>query len=172
MHHSGECVIQKAILAEFDHRGGSRQPDQTHIADKLSAKKRKGKTPQFKQQRGTNHQSTADDQAGPSSNKRRCNCPNRGQKDTTRQYQSEYIYNGSYCKNFMSDIELIQCPTAAVRPQVPQPSRAGPSQSTVMLIISKGVSYQKKPLQQPAVTFKGVRATSRQQSSRWSSRES
>ena len=73
-------AIRKAILAEFDRSGRSRQQDQTHIADKLSAIKRKGKTPQFKQQRGTNHQSTADDQASPSSNKRRCNCPNRGPK--------------------------------------------------------------------------------------------
>ena len=75
--------------------------------------------------------------------------------DTTRRYQSEYVYNGSYCKNFMSDRELIHRPTAAVHPSVPQPSRAGPSTSTVMLISSKGVSYQKKPLQQLAATFTG-----------------
>ena len=55
----------------------------------------------------------------------------------------------------MSDLELIKCPTAVVRPQVPQPSRAGPSTSTVMSITSKGVSYKKKPLQQTAKTFTG-----------------
>jgi hypothetical protein len=75
--------------------------------------------------------------------------------DTTRRYKSKYVYNGSYRKNFMSDSQLIQRSTAAVRPQVPQPSRAGPSTSTVMSISSKGVSYQKKPLQQPAATFTG-----------------
>ena len=55
----------------------------------------------------------------------------------------------------MSDRELIARPTAAVRPSVPQPSRARPSTSTVMSISSKGVSYHKKPLQQPAATFTG-----------------
>ena len=88
-------AIRKAILAEFDRSGGSCQQDQTHIADKLSAIKRKGKTPQFKQQRGTNHQSTADDQAGPSSNKRRRNRPNRGPKPRGNSHHHSHLASTS-----------------------------------------------------------------------------
>ena len=39
-------AICTAILAEHDQQGGTRQ-NQTHIADKISAVKRKGKNPQF-----------------------------------------------------------------------------------------------------------------------------
>ena len=39
-------AIRKAILAEFDRSGGSR-PDQSHVADKISAIKRIGKAPKF-----------------------------------------------------------------------------------------------------------------------------
>ena len=90
--------IRKAILAEFDRSSGSCQPDQTHIADKLSAIKRKGETPQFKQQRGSNHQSTADDQAGPSSNKRRRNRPNRGQKPGGNSHHHSHLASTSMLK--------------------------------------------------------------------------
>ena len=44
-------AIRKAILAEFDCSGGSR-PDQSHVADKISAIKWKGKPPHFSKQKG------------------------------------------------------------------------------------------------------------------------
>ena len=72
--------IRTAILAEFDRSGGSR-PDQTHIADKISAVKRKGKSPQFSKQQKTNSYDPASTEAGPSNQKQsRRNRPKRGSK--------------------------------------------------------------------------------------------
>ena len=62
-------AIRTAILAEFDRSGGNR-PSQTHIADKISAVKRKGKSPQFSNQKGTNQYDPASTQSGPSTHKR------------------------------------------------------------------------------------------------------
>ena len=62
-------AIRKAILAEFDRSGGSR-PDQTHVADKLSTIKRKGKAPKFSKQKGADS-SSANNDDGPSSSKKR-----------------------------------------------------------------------------------------------------
>ena len=47
-------AIRKAILAEFDRSSGSR-PDQTHVIDKITAKKRKGKPLTFLNRRGLIH---------------------------------------------------------------------------------------------------------------------
>ena len=44
-------AICKAILAEFDQSSGSR-PDQSHVADRIFAIKRKGKAPKFSKQKG------------------------------------------------------------------------------------------------------------------------
>ena len=62
-------TIHKAILAEFNCRSGSR-PDQTHVADKISVIKQKGKPPHFSKQKGADSSSTMND-AGPSSSKKR-----------------------------------------------------------------------------------------------------
>ena len=62
-------AIQKVILAEFDRSGGSR-PDQSHVADKISAIKWKGKAPKFSKQKGGDS-SSANNDDGPSSSKRR-----------------------------------------------------------------------------------------------------
>jgi len=62
-------AIRTAILAEHDRSGGTRQ-NQTHIADKISAVKRKGKNPQFSKQKGSNSYEPASNEAGPSNPKR------------------------------------------------------------------------------------------------------
>ena len=62
--------IRTAILAEHDRLGGTRQ-NQQHIADKISAVKRKGKSPKFSKQRDTDSYQPADSEAGPSSKRRR-----------------------------------------------------------------------------------------------------
>ena len=61
--------IWTAILAEHDRLGGTKQ-NQHHIADKISAVKRKGKSPKFSSQHQTDYE-PASDKAGPSSKKRR-----------------------------------------------------------------------------------------------------
>ena len=63
-------AIQKAILAKFNHSGGS-CPDQSHVADEISAIKWKGKPPHFSNQKGADSFS-ANNNAGPSSSKKRC----------------------------------------------------------------------------------------------------
>ena len=65
-------VIRKAILAEFNRSGGS-HPDQTHVTDKISAIKQKGKPPHFSKQKGANSSSETND-TGPSSSKKRREC--------------------------------------------------------------------------------------------------
>jgi hypothetical protein len=71
-------TIRGAVLTEFNRQGGTKA-DRTHIADNLSAVKRKGKSPQFSNQRKTNDHHPASDEAGPSNpQKRRRNRPNRG----------------------------------------------------------------------------------------------
>ena len=65
-------AIRKAILAEFNCSGGSR-PDQSHVADKISAIKRKGKAPKFSKQKGADS-SSANNDDGPSSSKKRRDC--------------------------------------------------------------------------------------------------
>ena len=63
-------AICKAILAEFDHSGGS-CPDQSHVADILSVIKRKGKAPNFSKQKGVDSSSANNDDGLSSSKKRR-----------------------------------------------------------------------------------------------------
>ena len=62
-------TIHKAILAEFDRSGGS-HPNQTHVADNISAIKWKGKPPHFSKQKGADS-SSANNDTGPSSSKKR-----------------------------------------------------------------------------------------------------
>jgi hypothetical protein len=82
--------ICDAVLTEFNRKGGSRA-DQTHIADRLSAVKRKGKSPQFSKQKGTNDYRPATDEAGPSNpQKRRRNRPNRG-KTSSGSHQHSHV---------------------------------------------------------------------------------
>jgi hypothetical protein len=63
------ATIRTAILAEHDRLGGTKQ-NQSHIADKISAVKRKGKSPKYSNQRQTDYE-PASNEAGPSSSKKR-----------------------------------------------------------------------------------------------------
>ena len=65
-------AIRKVILAEFNHSSES-CPDQSHVMDKISAIKWKGKPPHFSKQQGADS-SSANNDAGPSSSKKRCEC--------------------------------------------------------------------------------------------------
>ena len=62
-------AIHTAIMAEHDRLGGTKQ-NQSHIADKLSAVKRKGKSPKLSNQQNTDYE-PASNEASPSSSKRR-----------------------------------------------------------------------------------------------------
>ena len=63
------ATIRTAIMAEHDCLGGTKQ-NQSHITDKLSVVKRKGKSPKFSNQQNTDYE-PASNEAGPSSSKRR-----------------------------------------------------------------------------------------------------
>ena len=81
-------TIRKAILAEFDHSGGSR-PDQSHVADKISAIKWKGKPPHFFKQKGADSES-ATNNAGPSSSKKRCDHKKGKKPQGSSHHQSHF----------------------------------------------------------------------------------
>jgi hypothetical protein len=81
-------AMRKAILAEFDHSGGSR-PDQSHVADKISAIKQKGKPPHFSNQKRADS-SLANNDAGPSSSKKRCECK-KGKKAQGYSHHQSHI---------------------------------------------------------------------------------
>ena len=59
------AAIHTAILAEHDRLGGTKQ-NQSHIADKISAVRRKGKSPKFSNQHSTDYK-PGSNEAGPSS---------------------------------------------------------------------------------------------------------
>jgi hypothetical protein len=83
-------TICGAILTESNRQGGTKA-DRTHIADRLSAVKRKGKSPQFSNQKKTNDHRPASDEAGPSNpQKRRRNRPNRG-KTSSASHQHSHV---------------------------------------------------------------------------------
>ena len=68
-------TIQTAILSEFEHSGGNHN-NQAHIADMISAVKRKGKSPNFqKQKKMTENNYIAKQEAGSSNQKKHhANC--------------------------------------------------------------------------------------------------
>ena len=74
-------TIQTAILAEFKCSGGNHN-HQSHTADKISAVKRKGKSPNFQKQKATaDNNYTAKQEACPSNQKKHCtNCQSKKRK--------------------------------------------------------------------------------------------
>ena len=136
-------AIRKAVLAEFDRSGGSRT-DQTHVADKITAIKRKGKPPHFSKQKGANNSPPANADGGPSSSKRRRDRANRGKKPQGDSHHHTH---------FASTVEVSG---PAARPMIAlQPSRAGPSTTTIASFKPQGISYESKPLKQSAQTYTG-----------------
>src|ERR1700678_4411415 len=149
------AVIRTAILAEFDRSGGSRN-DQTHIADKISAVKRKGKSPHFSKQQGTNRYKPALSEAGPSNSKRnRRNRANRGKKPHGDSHHHSHLAS----RLEMNDEAAAVQQRTAVYPSIAQPgtlvgypSRAQPSQ-TVVSFSMQGITYVSKPKHSHAQTF-------------------
>ena len=141
-------AIRKAILAEFDHSGGS-CPDQTHVADKISAIKWKGKPPHFSKQKGADSESGTND-AGPSSSKKRHD-RKKGKKPQG---------NSHHQSHFASTVMVVDRPAyvqqqaMVSRPMIAlQPSWAGPSTTTVTSFKLQGISYESKSLKQSAQAF-------------------
>lgn len=156
------AAICTAILAEHDRLGGTKQ-NQSHITDKISAVKRKGKSPKFSNQRNTDYE-PASNEAGPSSSKKR---RSRGGKGKGRQpSQSQGSHHHSH---LASRLEMNEGPNKdpqswsaklqaqrAERPQIAlQPSRAGPSTATIMSFKPNGATYYTNPTYHPASAFTG-----------------
>ena len=141
--------IWKAILAEFDRSGGSRN-DQTHVADKISAIKRKGKPPHFSKQKGANR-SPANDEAGPSSSKWRRDCKGQGNKPPGASHHQSHVASMAVDGPVAVQRQAADsCPMIAL-----QPSRAGLSTMTIASFKPQGISYESKPLRQSAQTYTG-----------------
>ena len=143
-------AIQKAILAEFDCSSGS-HPDQSHVADKISTIKRKGKLPHFSKQKGADSLSANND-AGPSSSKKRCE-RKKGKK------AQGYSHHQSHVASMAMEVDqpaYAQQQATVSHPMIAlQPSRAGPSTMTVASFKPQGITYESKSLKQSAQAFTG-----------------
>ena len=143
-------AICKAILAEFDCSGGS-CPDQTHVADKISAIKRKGKPPHFSKQKGADSSSVTND-AGLSSSKKRCD-RKKDKKPQGNSHHQSHFASMAMMVDRTADVQqqaMVSCPTIAL-----QPSRAGPSTTIIASFKPQGISYESKSLKQSAQAFSG-----------------
>ena len=143
-------VIRKAILAEFDRSSGSR-PDQSHVADKISVIKWKGKPLHFSKQKGADSESANND-AGPSSSKKRCECK-KGKKAQGYSHHQSHVASMVMMVNQSANVQqqaTVSCPMIAL-----QPSWAGPSTMTVALFKPQGISYESKSLKQSAQAYTG-----------------
>ena len=143
-------AIRKAILAEFDCSSGSR-PDQSHVTDILSAIKRKGKPPHFSKQKGADS-SSANNDTGPSSSKRRRECK-KGKKPQGYSHHQSHVAS---MEMVVDQPANVQQQATVSRPMIAlQPSRAGPSTMTVASFKPQGISYDSKALKQSAQAFTG-----------------
>ena len=115
-------VIHKAMLAKFDRSGGS-CPDQTHVADKISAIKQKGKPPHFSKQKGADS-SSATNEAGPSSSKKRHEHKKGKKAQGNSHHQSHFTSTAMVVDRIVNVKQqaMVSHPMIAL-----QPSRAGPS---------------------------------------------
>ena len=176
------AAIRTAILAEHDRLGGTKQ-NQSHIADKISAVKRKGKSPKFSSQRNTDYE-PASNEAGPSSSKKRRSRGGRGKGKQPVQGQGSHHH--SHLASWLKmNKELNNCPQyerflaqqaqpsmslnrghqdwsakvqqqKAEHPQIAlQPSRAGPSTTTIVSFKPSGATYYSKPTNRLASTYSG-----------------
>ena len=144
-------------MAESNHSGGSRN-DQTHIADNISAVKRKGKSPHFSKQQGTNKYEPASSEAGPSNPKRnRRNCANRGKKPQGDSHHHSHLASRLKLNGEAAAVQQ----RAAEHPSIAEPgtlvgypSRALPTQ-TIASFSTQGITYVSKPKHSHAQTFTG-----------------
>ena len=138
------------LLAEFNRSGGSHN-DQTHVTEKMTAIKRKGKLPHFSKQKGANNNSPANNEAGPSSSKRQRDCKSHGKKP-----QGYSHHHSHFASLAVEGPAAAQWQAADICPMIAlQPSWAGPSTMTIVLFKPQGISYESKPLRQSAQTFTG-----------------
>ena len=176
------AAIRTAILAEHDRLGETKQ-NQSHIADKISAVKRKGKSPKFSNQRNTDYE-PASNKAGPSSSKKRRLRGGRGKGKQPGESQgshhhshlaswlemNEELQNRPQYERFltqqaqpaMSLNKGLQSWSAKVqaqraeRPQIAlQPSRAELSTTTIVSFKPNGATYYTNPNHRPASAFTG-----------------
>ena len=176
------AAICTAILAEHDRLGGTKQ-NQSHIADKISAVKRKGKSPRFSSQKNTDYE-PASNEAGPSSSKKRRLRGGRGKGKQPGQSQGSHHHSHlaswlemneelknrpqyewflaqqaqpamSLSKGLQSWSAKVQAQRAE-RPQIAlQPSRAESSTMTIVSFKPSGATYYKNPAHPSASTFTG-----------------
>ena len=143
-------MIRKAILAEFDHSGGSR-PNQSHVADRISAIKRKGKAPNFSKQKGADSLSANNDD-GPSSSKKRRD----RRKAKKAQGNSHHQSHIASMAMMVDQSAKVQLPATVNRPMIAlQPSWAGPSTMTIASFRPQGITYESKSLKQSAQAYTG-----------------
>ena len=121
-------------MAEFDHSGGS-CPDQSHVADKISAIKQK-----------------ANNDDGPSSSKKR-----RDRKEAKKaQGNSHHQSHIASMAMVVDQSANVQLPATVSRPMIAlQPSWAGPSTTTVASLRPQGITYESKSLKQSAQAYTG-----------------
>ena len=135
-------------MAEFDRSGGSR-PDQSHVADKISVIKQKGKPPHFSKQKGADS-SSANNDAGPSSSKKRRE-RKKGKKPQSYSHHQSHIASMAMVVDWPAYAQ--QQATVSHPMIVLQPSQAGPSTMTVASFKPQGISYESKSLKQSAQAF-------------------
>ena len=175
--------IHTAIMAEHDRLGGTKQ-NQSHIADKISAVKRKGKLPKFSSQKYTDYE-PASNEAGPSSLKKRRGRGGKGKGKVPGQIQGSHhhshlasrlemnqelngrlLYERFLAREAQPTLSMnralgnaaakVQQQQADKRPQIAlQPSRAGPNTTIVASFKPSGINYQSKPTNRPATTYSG-----------------
>ena len=137
-------------MAEFNCSGGS-CPDQSHVADKISAIKQKGKPPHFSKQKGADSLSANND-TGPSSSKKRHE-QKKGKKAQGNSHHQSHIASMAMMVDGPANVQqqaMVSCPMIAL-----QPSRAGPSTMTVVLFKPQGISYESKSFKQSAQAYTG-----------------
>ena len=120
--------VWNAIIAEFDRTGTS--PGQQQHAHKISAMKRKGDHPSFSQQRSNTNAPKARDDGQGSSNKKKPKKTNKGKGK-----QAHFVEHEPAPTPFSLAASAV-CPTIAL-----QPSRAGPSTTTIASINLNQVTY-------------------------------
>ena len=119
--------VRNAIIAEFDRTGTS--PGQQQHAHKISAVKRKGDHPSFSQQRSNTNAPKARNNGWGSSNKK------KPKKSKGKGKQAHFVEHEPAPTPF-------SLAASAVRPMIAlQPSRAGPSTTTVASINPNQVTY-------------------------------
>ena len=121
--------VRNAIIAEFDRTGTS--PGQQQHVHKISAVKRKGDHPSFSQQRSNTNAPKARDEGWATSNKK------KPKKSKGKGKQAHFVEHELAPTPFSLAASAV-CPMITL-----QPSRAGPSTTTVALIVYKCTSCEK-----------------------------